>query len=409
MVETTELEERLSRLATRFEDAIQENADAPGASGWGQFLDAAKRHKQVGPYGTAAGLIVFSLAKRSGSPRVDQAVSLLNTWWNRRNLGVGQSKEIFVQTLRLAFCNMALRLVGTHAAESLRKETESALLERIIPQGMWGNYWVSNSLHDSAPRLFPSALAVLSIALMRSDSSRIDGRVNAVADQLETKLALWRDLSMRDITAIAAAVLSLKGTAISRKTSWRLATISRLLPASLEEQQTYFFDFEYPTDSEEGIKFGRDYFIVSPEILLAIAGFQPGAPSALRLKAEGILTALVDSLRRAGDAYRPPEVDRLSSVDQAWAALLLKTASREHGTPSRASRAWYELCRNRKGNNFTNKVLPVFSFLFFAALNVVAKDWALSVRIAAAVGLAFVGALYGGRVRQLFPGRQDQG
>src|SRR5574341_1140364 len=57
----------------------------------------------------------------------------------------------------------------------------------------------------------------------------------------------------------------------------------------------------------------RDYFIVPLEVLFGITGFQPGAPSRLRLRAEDVLTSLARNLRHNDGAYRPAPGDRFSS------------------------------------------------------------------------------------------------
>ena len=84
MVEVAELNDLLDRLARRFEDADQAYDAENDARGWGQFLDAPKRHSQIGPYGTSAGIIVLSLAGRGQSVLTRQATALLCRWWKRR-------------------------------------------------------------------------------------------------------------------------------------------------------------------------------------------------------------------------------------------------------------------------------------------------------------------------------------
>jgi hypothetical protein len=179
------------------------------------------------------------------------------------------------------------------------------------------------------------------------------------------------------------------------------------LSGDLNRQETYWFDFEFLPDSKKRI-YSRDYFIVSPEMLLAIAGFQSGAPSSLRLMAERSVDALVSNLRLNGNVYKPSEGARISTIDQAWAAMLLSAAASRHEPPNVLSKLKYEFLRNRKDNWFTGKFLPVFSPPFVVAANVVLSGAGLTTRIFSALALSMVLSLYGPRyLRRLLPGGED--
>src|SRR5438876_10298368 len=103
-------------MARRFEDATQFHDSRPDARGWGQFLDAPKHHKQIGLYGTSAGVLVLALAGRGKNAVSDAAISLLKHWWDARETEeYGRGR--FVQTLRLAFLNLAVRLSGTDGSD----------------------------------------------------------------------------------------------------------------------------------------------------------------------------------------------------------------------------------------------------------------------------------------------------
>lgn len=406
MVEAAELKDLLDRLARRFEDSAQVWEKAPDVRGWGQFLDAPKRHKQIGPYGTSAGVIVLALAERGQSVLTKQAATLLDCWWKRREQD-DYVHERLVQTLRLAFLNLALQLSGVSDNDGVRAEVEKALIERLLPSGMWGNYWITNSLHDPTPQLFPSAIVLLSFTLLRDSSSPINERFLSVANRLEDKLTLSRGLSSLEAAAVSAALLAVKGPSVSRKALTRMAANALSSRPGLGERNAYFYDYEYSPDSHGQSFFGRDYFIVPTEVLLGIAGFQPSAPNTLRLRAEAVLQALSENLRQNDGAYRPAEGERLSSVDQAWSAILLKAASLKHRPPRALAKSCYALLRRRRENWFTKTVFPVLSMVAVTALTVLVEDTRLLTKAYAAFATMIIGGLYGSQyLRRFFPGRE---
>jgi hypothetical protein len=143
------------------------------------------------------------------------------------------------------------------------------------------------------------------------------------------------------------------------------------------------------------------------EILFGIAGFQRGAPSSLRLMAEGILSGLVENLRGNGGVYRPAATDRLSTIDQVWAAILLKVAAQAHTPPSVYEKGWYKLIRERRDNWFTSNAFPALSMLGITALNTLAKDAGPSINLLSVLASLVIGGLYGPAVlRRLMPGRK---
>jgi hypothetical protein len=198
LIDSSEIADLLNHLATSFEKVAEpptDQKDAPNDShGWGQFLDAAKPHKQVGLYGTSAGILVLALAQRGNDIGSTQAGKLLEYWWKSRSDRSGYSYQKLVQTPRLAFLNLALRLSGVPTMGVVAHEVEEALLEMRLPSGLWSNYWISALDHDPSPRLFPSALALLSFSLLKSDPTRQDPRLSGAAEALEAALKAKRDL-----------------------------------------------------------------------------------------------------------------------------------------------------------------------------------------------------------------------
>jgi hypothetical protein len=91
--------------------------------------------------------------------------------------------------------------------------------------------------------------------------------------------------------------------------------------------------------------YNNDYFIVAPELLLAIAGLLPGAPGALCLRAETTLRALSASLSTGGGTFSQRDRQLISTIDQAWAALLLRLAQRRSSSMPAGQHVWYFLAR----------------------------------------------------------------
>jgi hypothetical protein len=402
-----ELKEALDRLATRFEADIQPGTAECGAQGWGQFLDNPKTHLQVGPYGTAAGLIVLALAERGQSVPVTDAQRLLACWWALRDDPTKQEHRLYVQTLRLALQHMAWRFSAPDPPPPAMTEIREALLDRVLPSEMWGNSWANAKVQDHTPRIFPTSMVVLSFALMADGKTKLDERIRAAADQLESKFSVSSGSSLLERAAIAAALIAVRGQKLSGKILRKIDRLARSLQRDLNRQETYYFDFEYLPDSQNR-RFSRDYFIVSPQILLAIAGFQSGAPSSLRLMAEQTVETLANNLKQNGHVYKPNESSRVSTIDQAWTAMLFSAAASKHKPPTRLSKMAYGLFRRRKETWWSGTFLPAFATLFVVGFNVVLRDAGLTSRIVSALALSVVSSLYGAKYfRRFLPGGED--
>ena len=399
MVELAHLKDLLNRMAQRFEEAEQAPDGAPDLRGWGQFLDAPKRHKQVGPYGTSAGIIVLALAERGGSALMKRAVDLLRHWWMNRDQCDYARKRI-TQTPRLAFFSLALRLSGIAEATNESDQVQNVLLERLLPSGMWGNFWVSDKICDSTPRGSTSAFVVLSLLLLRDTKSAIDSRITEASDELEKQLIRSKDLSLKDTSALCAAVLATKETSISRKTFTRINRVATSEHSTIDEKAVYFYTYEHSPDKDGQTRYDNGYFLVPTDILLGIAGFLPGAPTALRLRAEAAVNSLVENLSKNNGAYRPDNEQRVCTMDQAWAAILIKIASLEYKTPSISAKIWYEVRRRRSGNWFTNVGLPLLALVVATITNILVIDTGLIEKLITQVVALIIGGMYGQKVFQ---------
>lgn len=401
MVEAPELKEYLSNLAQRFEDVAQNQTLVLNAQGWGQFLDAPKRHRQIGLYGTAAGVIVLALAERGQSILMQQAVTFLVHVWEHHEAEKSYHKYL-VQNLRLAILNLALRVSKSPGTDSVCSQIEEVLMERILPSGLWGNYWINDRLHDPTPRIVPSAIVLLSFSLFHNASQPMDSRLMRAADLLEEKLALPKGFTFLEEAAISTAVLAAKSSLGKHKAISRIAEIARSSESSFNEQAVYFYDYEYSPDSTGQTLFSRDYFILPEEVFFSLAGFLSSAPIDLQLRAEATLNKLLENFSQNSYSYRSAKNERLTSLDQAWAAIFLKVALDGRGKLGFFRRFAYELRRQRKDNWYTATLIPFISVFIVAILSVVATSSSLLIQIVAAFATLTIGGLYGPLVIKLF-------
>jgi hypothetical protein len=406
-METEQIEALLGRLALAFENVRKTPESLAGARAWGQFLDGDTSHQQVGLYGTSAGILVRALAGRGSDSLADEVRQFVRHIWSRRSSDTIW-REFLGQTTRLAFLNLALRVSRIMDGEGLEQEVEAELLGRLLPTGMWGDYWFDR-VQDATPRLFPSAVTLLSFTLMRDRVSTQDPRLLRVADQLEATLLGNDQLPLFHVSTIAAAILATKGSNVNRKARARIRQMAYMGHADMSDLGVYFYDYEYPVGPTNR-KSGRDYFIVPTEMMVGIAGFQAGAPSALRFRAENGIEKLVQNINQNLGMYRPAE-QRVSSKNQAWAALMLKSSSTDHRPVAWYERVWHQLRRSRPENWFTLTLLPLLCIVDIVLGQIaegrISPGEAVTLKILVPLLGLLTGKLYGKVLfRKLFLGRE---
>jgi hypothetical protein len=333
---------------------------------------------------------------------------MLTYWWDARNKSA-QFRKLFAQTTRLALLHLALRMAGTPDVQQALTEVRSVLFSTVRPDGMWGDYTLPGVAEDPSPRLLPTAIAVLSFVLFKNPEEQIPEVLYRATGRLEERLLGSRDLPLLHVAAASAAIIGVNGAKASKQIRRQITRIAyKTLPA-LPELGVYFYDVGYNKDNGE-IEFTRDYFIVPTEVLLGIAGYQDGAPTYLRLRAESSLRLLSRNLRGYDGYYRPDNEQRVSSMNQLWVAMYLGMATRESpGVPTR--RITFELMKQRADAFWIDMLLLggcligvlLGSLVSFPALTVTS----LFVKALVAI-LAFVaGRLYApAALRKIFPGRE---
>lgn len=399
-IDSDSIDAALNSIATKFEVQYQSEPGNPSLGGWGQFLDGPRPHRQIGLYGTAAGLLVLSLADRTETPCTVGATALLSHWWREwhdQNTGYGSPK--FCQNHRLAFCALCLRNTPNPEAQKLGVEIEEELLRRSGPKAKWGDYWSSALIQDATPRYLATSLATLSICVLEnSGHDSTASRTSEASGFLEKTLATNSHLTATERALVAAAVLASQGQLKNSRARRSVIDLAHRPPTTLSENHSYFYEYRQ-ADGE----WGRDSVYHYAEIAGGIAGFLPGAPTSLRLRAENILQLVLENVSNEG--FRPVQgVGRISTVEQAWCCLFLALAKRASERQVRPHKTlMYALLRQRRPNFLTRNILPLMAVGAAAyASAVVISPYAKAFTIVASF---IIFGLYGSQaIKRFFPG-----
>lgn len=411
MIDTDRIENELRAMAQKFEENSRLADDNAGiVQAWGQFLENGEGD-QTGPYGTCAGILVRQLAGRTVECGPDDTASLPNKWWQKWKGGDPKYRERFNQNPRLAFLLLTVRLVPSIKREypELETEIEEELISRLLPaEKLWGDWANSDDDYDQTPSIVSTSICLLAFSLFRQ--STLSETLQDVSMELEKSVA-GKSHPRRLLLALsAAAVLATKGELehpIFKRKVQKLALERR---RDLSDLGIYFYDYKIPEVCEEAGS-SRDYFIVPVELILIIAGFQEGAGSRLRLRAESSTETLMDNIRQRDGIFHPRRDRMKSTKNQAWAALSLHAARQDVSDPSLRARALYKLLRTRDANPRKELIVRLFAFtailtLGYYDINVINGGWAGIVgELVGYLAVTFVAAIYGPRELGRLTGR----
>ena len=206
-----------------------------------------------------AALLVRTLAERLDRQTSDANASLLTTWWRSRDDQTSHSAQYFSQTLRLAYLYLCVRLANVPPVAELEAEIYNSLMTRQFARGLWGDWWVTSELRDSTPRLFTSAIVLLSCGLLGGGID--DERLVEAAPSLEHGILNRSDVPSAYIAAAAAALSCTAGHQTSRNFSRLATSVARNSPWRVVDQFTYFYEFRGARgDTQE---YGRGLFYCS--------------------------------------------------------------------------------------------------------------------------------------------------
>ena len=389
---TDRIKGALDLLAQRFENRFVAFPGAPNCVGWGQFLDGPQDHAQLGLYGTCAGMMVRALAGRQRDALHQQATNLLRHWWGQPD---ARTASKLTQIPRLAFLHLALRVAGE---AGFADEVAQRLRAELLPGGLYADVSVAEA-PGGTPRVLPTGMTLASFALRRGREAQRNNWCCELANRLGELLPGHERLSLLEFALGTLGVVS-ESSRIPQPLKRRLRTIANRGPLPLEDFGVYFLEYR---DRQDGAAPRRDYFIAPTTLVLGLSGLSKNAPGALRVRSDEIVDAVVKNVEK-NQAFVPGTGDRISSKNQAWAALLLGT--RADGSLPLFGRVWYALRKYRRDNWFTGALLPLIGYMV-ATVGAVYTEGALKA-IPAMGGLVMGGIYPIKRVFDRILGRSDE-
>lgn len=358
--------------------------------GWGQFIDGAAGHTQVGPYGTSAGAIVISLA-RGADTTVARAAADLADQWKRYQQGDASQNKLFCQNPRLAWVYLALSLAGPNfqtTVDEIRRE----LLGRQLSSNRWGDWWIDGYEHDTVQRRFSTALVYFCLGHQGA------GNLARQWANGQTVLPLSSyGFPTLDVVFHALAVLTNADDEKTQKSfrrelksrDWRQLVDSR-------ELGVYFYDFRFKNASAQ-IEDGREYFIVPIRLVGIIIGSMNMVPPLFKAATLSAASSVMTGMRAQQGVYREAEGARASSLNQAWAAMAISSASRL--LPPRWGKALWVLVKERH-SAFVDRYLPFLAIAVATGLAALAPDDPLS-KGGAALCLLLLGWVYASKINRV--------
>lgn len=378
----------LSQLSEQFDNRRR---DAGNSCGWGQFIDGTTAHTQVGPYGTSAGLIAIALARGPDAVTARAAEDLAAQWCRYRQ-GASDENRLFCQNPRLAWVYLALSLAGQQfqeVADEIRRE----LFGRQISKDRWGDWWIDSNQHDATPRRFSTALLYFCLGYSGGSGDQAQNWANTQSPLPLTSFGfptidvIFHTLAVL-INTDSATVRSLFGKEL-RTRAWRQLVESR-------ELAVYFYDFRYKNADGE-IDHGREYFIVPIRLVGIVIGSLEFAPPLLKAAALSSASSVMESMRAHQGVYKEADGARASSLNQAWAAVAIKYASRM--AAPRNGKALWSLVRERE-SIFFDRYFPFAAVSVATALVAVAPENIFS-KGGTALCLLAMGWIYASKINRI--------
>lgn len=309
-----ELGSRVRAIASEVENNIRGNPDNPEEAGWGQFVDAQAHYKQIGPYGTAAGLLLLSVSKPQAA--VDQrAIAQVETFWRQRNLNT----KLFRQNVRLAFLVLSLAKTQDPSLVAVRDAVVNKIRGRQLPDGAWGDWYDTEGNNPSPGR--PETTAWVVLALSRVDANDPDAM--RAAEYLQQHLKGTGQFRSLSAIGVAAALSILPRNHQISELRERAHNLIRSFEVDQEEHISFF---DYVKPAPNGMRMARDYlcFPAFYSLSLLVNGLLRGARrlellwlTLKRMRVVELLTRTVGN----GHLYKLPGARFAATVDQAMIAL----------------------------------------------------------------------------------------
>lgn len=357
----------LDLLSSRFSES---SVEGKGGRGWGQFIDGDRGHTQIGPYGTSAGLIVSALANgHVDLPANNEAVKELENEWNLYRKGESEQLKLFSQNVRLALVLLAVRMAGAHFSK-FADDIRSELIARQLSNGSWGEWWVSNSEHDERSRTLASSMVVLGLSLMAPGKTGVcDVSVRWARNQSPLPMSGAGKSKLDSVMHTLAVVVNRQDNMsefyrILRSSAWRD------LMQEGDYLAVHFYDYKWRV--KKRLLHGREYVIAPVNLLVGIATLQCKQRTMASLVGLDLANAVALSMVSKNGLYIVGEGARASSLNQAWASILVASSAVDFGSQN-FLRAVLFLFKKRK-NKFFDKWFPAISVCLGTFLSACAPD-----------------------------------
>ncbi|TPO13757.1 hypothetical protein [Mesorhizobium sp. B1-1-5] len=324
-------------------------------AGWGQFVEAASPVFQIGPYGTAAGIVVNQIAFPDS--QVDGRVKTqLRHFWDMRPAG-----KMFPQNVRLAFTVLALGRTKDPELQVLSSEIVATLVERQLSDGSWGDA----PPHPTSPaggRTDATAWTVL--ALRRHGGPRLAMEKGAawLADRAEH----FGDAQLLSTIGLAGAIAghanahSVAGLRAHGFEVIARATVNR-------EELISFFDYEEQSEGKQ-IQ-SRDYLCYPAFYPLAVlaAALAEGAGPFELIRLDAFRANAIEKMISLsnGSPYKAPSARFSSTVDQAMYALAYEELAASGSGKVRGTIA--RIYKRSRRSIFVQLILPIVGLFALAA------------------------------------------
>lgn len=324
MTELQDLRGCVRGIASELNNLVRPAPDDVARAGWGQFVDAASPVFQIGPYGTAAGVLTSQIA--SPDAVIDSRIKQqLADFWSERPFG-----KLFPQTVRLALIVLALAQTKDADLITLRNEITTELLARQRTDGSWSD---ATPHATAAAGGQPDATAWVILALARIN--RLDHAAKKGAVYLGNVISGVGSQQILSPIAVAASLYAHADVPAAVELRRRGFALLSESPISKEESIS-FFDYEM----QHGLKTtaSRDYLCFPafyPKCIL-INALSQGAGVLESVRLTIYRRDAVERLSQftGGHPYRIPGARFASMVDQAIYALSYEQLAEAESAPN---------------------------------------------------------------------------
>lgn len=289
---------------------------------WGQFLDARRGTTQHGVYGTSAAAVALAA---SGLPSADVHIQGATAWLcNQFDDADAERHSDFISTHKLCWFLDAIDPGAEQVDDIALLRYSQALRDRQLPDGGWADHCHQPGHQDEASAILPTAASLWAlrrdVAFVASPSS-LSGF---------TRLRDMVQGAVRVHPAVAGMALLAASAYPERDTTRALL---REIKALTSQSVTQFLKDAVPQQCNESyvhfyeIDDSYHYFHIPAVVVCLLAQLRSNPKLDF---SGGVRLLLTEILQLGGSRQGFParETGRLSTIDHAWYARLLK-ASRE--------------------------------------------------------------------------------